>query len=119
MRGESAGPHPTRMKTVHRGRIRTQEEVDPHAALPLPQVRRNRLQLGGCRARWHLPCVLGAARRRDSGSPGRGCTTHFSPAEPSGKRKGRVMITALVVALVLIALAAGFVLNRDNTRLRP
>jgi len=29
------------------------------------------------------------------------------------------MITALVVALVLIALAAGFVLNRDNTRLRP
>jgi hypothetical protein len=29
------------------------------------------------------------------------------------------MLTALFVALVVIALAAGFVLNRDNTRLRP
>jgi hypothetical protein len=29
------------------------------------------------------------------------------------------MITALVIALVVIALAAGFTLNRDETRLRP
>jgi hypothetical protein len=29
------------------------------------------------------------------------------------------MITAFVIALVVIALAAGFVLNRDETRLRP
>jgi hypothetical protein len=29
------------------------------------------------------------------------------------------MIEALVIALVVIALAAGFVLNRDETRLRP
>jgi hypothetical protein len=29
------------------------------------------------------------------------------------------MLTVLVVALVVIALAAGFVLNRDETRLRP
>jgi hypothetical protein len=29
------------------------------------------------------------------------------------------MITALVVTIVVIALAAGFILNRDETRLRP
>ena len=29
------------------------------------------------------------------------------------------MITAFLIAVVVIALAAGFVLNRDNTRLRP
>jgi hypothetical protein len=29
------------------------------------------------------------------------------------------MITALVVTVVVIALAAGFILNRDETRLRP
>jgi hypothetical protein len=29
------------------------------------------------------------------------------------------MITALVITLVVIALAAGFILNRDETRLRP
>lgn len=29
------------------------------------------------------------------------------------------MIEVLVVGLVLIAFAAGFILNRDNTRLRP
>ena len=31
----------------------------------------------------------------------------------------RIMITALFIALVVIALAAGFILNRDDTRLRP
>jgi hypothetical protein len=29
------------------------------------------------------------------------------------------VITAFLIAIVLIVLAAGFVLNRDNTRLRP
>jgi hypothetical protein len=29
------------------------------------------------------------------------------------------MITAFLITVVVIALAAGFVLNRDNTRLRP
>jgi hypothetical protein len=29
------------------------------------------------------------------------------------------MITALAIAFVVIAVAAGFVLNRDETRLRP
>jgi hypothetical protein len=29
------------------------------------------------------------------------------------------MLTALFVVLVVIALAAGFILNRDDTRLRP
>lgn len=29
------------------------------------------------------------------------------------------MITAFLIAVVVIALAAGFTLNRDNTRLRP
>jgi hypothetical protein len=29
------------------------------------------------------------------------------------------MMTALLITVVVIALAAGFVLNRDNTRLRP
>ena len=29
------------------------------------------------------------------------------------------MMTALLVTIVVIALAAGFILNRDNTRLRP
>jgi hypothetical protein len=29
------------------------------------------------------------------------------------------MIEALVIALVLIALGAGFILNRDDTRMRP
>lgn len=66
------------MKTVHGGRIRTQEEVDPHAAQPLPQV-----------------------------------------LEPNLAREGRRMITVIVIALVVIMLAAGFVLNRDETRLRP
>src|SRR4051794_15680713 len=32
---------------------------------------------------------------------------------------GHLMITALVITLVVIALAAGFILNRDETRLRP
>jgi hypothetical protein len=29
------------------------------------------------------------------------------------------MVTMLVIAVVVIALAAGFILNRDETRLRP
>jgi hypothetical protein len=29
------------------------------------------------------------------------------------------MMTALLITVVVIALAAGFTLNRDNTRLRP
>jgi hypothetical protein len=29
------------------------------------------------------------------------------------------MMTALLVTVVVVALAAGFILNRDNTRLRP
>jgi Tfp pilus assembly protein PilV len=29
------------------------------------------------------------------------------------------MITMLVIAVIVIALAAGFILNRDETRLRP
>jgi hypothetical protein len=29
------------------------------------------------------------------------------------------MLTVAVIALVVIALAAGFILNRDETRLRP
>jgi hypothetical protein len=29
------------------------------------------------------------------------------------------MITMFVIAVIVIALAAGFILNRDETRLRP
>jgi hypothetical protein len=29
------------------------------------------------------------------------------------------MLTTLLIAIVVIALAAGFILNRDQTRLRP
>jgi hypothetical protein len=29
------------------------------------------------------------------------------------------MITAVLITVVVIALAAGFILNRDNTQLRP
>jgi hypothetical protein len=33
--------------------------------------------------------------------------------------RGDTMITAVLITVVVIALAAGFILNRDNTQLRP
>ena len=63
------------MEPVRRSRIRTQEEVGPHAAAPVPDASR--------------------------------------------QGKGRAMITVFLITVVVIALAAGFILNRDDTRLRP
>ncbi len=65
-----------------------------------------------------MPGVLRAPHR---GSPAIACdpSDGSSPAGADSQGKGNIVITALFIALVVIALAAGFILNRDDTRLRP
>jgi hypothetical protein len=80
-------------------------------------MRRQRLQLGRRPDRRHLPEVLCPARRHAGRRARRTRREPASPVHADGAVAGDSMITVLVIVLVVLAL--GFVLNYDNTTLRP
>jgi hypothetical protein len=63
--------------------------------------------------------AIGTAQR---GEPAGSDPTRTVPVQEAGTGRRRrliLMLTALLITVVVIAFAAGFILNRDQTRLRP